>query len=157
MSKTTESGKTPKTLTGARFMFDGVNYSETERRIMGEMPQRVAFDGPLDAKAKGDLFAFMYGMAPGNVPHNYIVVLRSDDSQSQRHGGIRQYRSFVAYVNGQEVERWQDDEARHDYNSGDRLDNRIANWIAIWEKALGCKAIRGEITNRKRLIEERKR
>lgn len=136
------------------------NYDEIEERILAGLPPvarpialGIEFEGPITPEFKRDLHAFMYGKAP--APTNYILILRGDDSGSQRHGGYRWYRSFVAYVNGQEVERWRDDEQRHDYSSGEYLDRDIAKWAATWEKALGCKAIRGEIKNRKRLAPER--
>lgn len=138
------------------------DYSELEERILAGLPpvaipvmNGIEFEGPITPEFKRDLHAFMYGKAP--APTNYILILRGDDSESMRHGGIRRYRSFVAYVNGQEVERWRDDDQRHNYSSDEYLDADIAKWAGIWEKALGCKAIRGEIKNRKRLIPEKRK
>lgn len=88
---------------------------------------------------------------------NFMILLREDDTQSQRHGGMRQYRQFTLYVNGVEVESFRDDEANHLYYSGEYLDRHIDGFIKLWENALGCKCLRGEVKGRVRLIDERRR
>lgn len=88
---------------------------------------------------------------------NFMILLREDDTQSQRLGGMRQYRRFTLYVNGVDVESFRDDEANHGYNSGEYLDRYIADFLKPWEKALCCKCLRGEVKGRVRLIDERRR
>jgi len=133
------------------------DFSEIERRILREMPADVIVFDERTAQDKADAFAYAYGGHPAMVGRNYMFILRGDDTQSPRHGGIRQYRSFTAYVNGIAVESWRDDEQRHDYSSASYLDQAIDRWVATWEKALGCKAVRGEIKSRVRLIPEPRR
>jgi hypothetical protein len=110
--------------------------------------------GVLTEEIKRTLHGQCYGM---KSPENTIVILRADDSQNQRHGGIRQYRSFEAYVNAVKVETWRDDSPAHNYDSDKHLDRRIDEWGKLWSKALGCPVLRGEFRNRVKLIREYRR
>lgn len=107
--------------------------------------------GVLTEEIKRILHGQCYGI---RSPENTIIILRADDTQSQRHGGMRQYRSFEAYVNAVKVETWRDDDARHSYDSDKHLDRRIDAWAELWSKALGCPVVRGEFRNRVKLIRE---
>ena len=86
---------------------------------------------------------------------NSMILLRVDDSQNQRHGGIRQYRHFTLYVNGVIVDHFRDDDQSHGYHSGPYLDRYISEFISLWEKALDCKCVRAERKGRIKLIPER--
>jgi hypothetical protein len=125
---------------------DGGTYAKN-----GEM---LLFVSERTAEEKRALFAHFNGI---KTAENTIVILRANDSQSLRHGGVRQYRSFEAYVNAVKVETWRDDDSRHGYASDRRLDERIDEWGKLWSRALGCPVVRGELRGRVRLIQERKR
>lgn len=71
---------------------------------------------------------------------NKIVIEQRDDSLRQRHGGVQHARSYVALVNGVEVEFWGED-LPPGYHSGKYLAQEIYNWVQKWEKALNCRAV----------------
>ena len=88
---------------------------------------------------------------------NSLMLLRGDDSQSLRHGGMRQYRSFHLYLNGIEIRTYRDDDPDTRYDSGQQLDDRMRREIFPLELALGCQCMRGELKLRIKLIPERRR
>lgn len=72
---------------------------------------------------------------------NKIVIEQRDDSLRQRHSNrIQHVRTFVALVNGIEVDTWTDD-LPPTYASGKYLDQEIYSWVQRWEKALNCTAV----------------
>ena len=81
---------------------------------------------------------------------NVMMLLRGDDSQSPRHGGMRQYRSFHLFINGIEIKTFRDDDPATSYYSDRSLDDLIDKEIFLLELALSCKCIRGELKLRLR-------
>jgi hypothetical protein len=131
--------------------------SESARVILSKFQQLAAYDW-LDAmKAAlpqpGESYEDFVGRAFGSKPSgNSLLIIQGDDSQSLRHGGMRQYRHFTAYVNGLEVRTFADDRADTDWSSGEYLDRAMDAWISTWETALACKCERSEKPNRIKLI-----
>lgn len=116
--------------------------------FLNHMPASITFEAR-DADQKAAAFYYSYG---GKAPMNYIAIVQTDDSQSLRHGGYQQYRHFDVYVNGRKVQTFSDDHPETNYDSDEYLDRRIDRWLETWEAALGCRAVRGELTNRVRLM-----
>lgn len=127
-----------------------LDYAKAEAAVLKDFPaQNFEFETTRTHEQKLAAFASSYGKA---APANWIIVIRVDDTQGQRHGGMRQYRHFDVYVNGHKVQTFNDGDAATGYYSGERLDSRIERWLTVWETALGCKALRGELKGRVKLI-----
>lgn len=137
---------------GLNFQVQGdaaaIDYAAVERLALGSMPASITFEAR-DADQKAAAFYYSYG---GKAPINFIAIVQTDDTQSQRHGGYQQYRHFDVYVNGRKVQTFSDDDPETNYDSDEYLDRRIDRWLETWEAALGCRAVRGELTNRVRLM-----
>lgn len=72
-----------------------------------------------------------------------LALIRYKDSGGPRHGGWRTYRHFKLFLNGFEIRSFSDDNASSAWLTGERLDRYIAGEVALFERALGCRVIRG--------------
>ncbi|WP_336801777.1 hypothetical protein [Kaistia sp. MMO-174] len=76
-------------------------------------------------------------------PANTLALIHLRTGGGPSHGGWRVYRYFALYLNGIEIRRYSDFSALDGYAAGPELDRRIAEDVLTFERALGCKSLRG--------------
>lgn len=79
---------------------------------------------------------------------NTLYLIRGSDGEVLSHSGARKYRFYEVYVNGVRVKKFIEGFSGCNHATGPAFDKHVLDFLELWENALRCTAMRGELKGR---------